>query len=216
MGIQKKHTFIIMTKFLHLIRPFMAILPEVTPAERTVPFREKVLWTAITLFIFLVCCQIPLYGIKSTESADPFYWMRVILASNKGTLMELGISPIVTSGLVMQLLAGSKLIEVDQSSKEEKALFNGAQKLFGMLITIGQAIAYVFSGIYGDIKVLGAGNCFLLVSLSSFWMSCCKKDMVSVLVFRCSLRPTFAKTSFGKLYRQPPLMLDVAWNSKVH
>merc|ERR1712000_411839 len=153
MGIQKKHTFIIMTKFLHLIRPFMAILPEVTPAERTVPFREKVLWTAITLFIFLVCCQIPLYGIKSTESADPVYWMRVILASNKGTLMELGISPIVTSGLVMQLLAGSKLIEVDQSSKEEKALFNGAQKLFGMLITIGQAIAYVFSGIYGDIKV---------------------------------------------------------------
>merc|ERR1712169_139579 len=115
MGIQKKHTFIIMTKFLHLIRPFMAILPEVTPAERTVPFREKVLWTAITLFIFLVCCQIPLYGIKSTESADPFYWMRVILASNKGTLMELGISPIVTSGLVMQLLAGSKLIEVVQS-----------------------------------------------------------------------------------------------------
>merc|ERR1712169_83048 len=163
MGIQKKHTFIIMTKFLHLIRPFMAILPEVTPAERTVPFREKVLWTAITLFIFLVCCQIPLYGIKSTESADPFYWMRVILASNKGTLMELGISPIVTSGLVMQLLAGSKLIEVDQSSKEEKALFNGAQKLFGMLITIGQAIAYVFSGIYGDIKVLGAGNAFLII-----------------------------------------------------
>jgi protein transport protein SEC61 subunit alpha len=51
----------------------------------------------------------------------------------------------VTSGLVMQLLAGSKIIEVDQNSKEEKALFSGAQKLFGMLITIGQATAYVFS-----------------------------------------------------------------------
>lgn len=89
--------------------------------------------------------------------------MRVILASNRGTLMELGISPIVTSGLVMQLLAGSKIIEVDQSNKEEKALFNGAQKLFGMLITIGQATAYVFSGIYGDIKLLGAGNAFLII-----------------------------------------------------
>jgi protein transport protein SEC61 subunit alpha len=42
--------------------------------------------------------------------------------------MELGISPIVTSGLVMQLLAGSKIIEVDQSNKEDKALFAGAQK----------------------------------------------------------------------------------------
>lgn len=54
--------------------------------------------------------------------------MRVILASNRGTLMELGISPIVTSGLVMQLLAGSHIIEVDQSLKEDRALFNGAQK----------------------------------------------------------------------------------------
>ena len=86
------------------------------------------MWTAVTLFIFLVCCQIPLYGIVSSDSADPFYWMRVILASNRGTLMELGISPIVTSGLVMQLLAGSHIIEVDQGLKEDRALFNGAQK----------------------------------------------------------------------------------------
>lgn len=56
-----------------------------------IQFREKVLWTAITLFIFLVCCQIPLFGIMSSDSADPFYWIRVILASNRGTLMELGM-----------------------------------------------------------------------------------------------------------------------------
>mmetsp|Transcript_40074 Transcript_40074/g.98322 ORF Transcript_40074/g.98322 Transcript_40074/m.98322 type:complete len:487 (-) Transcript_40074:76-1536(-) len=150
-------------RFLHLIRPFMAILPEVEKADRTVPFREKVLWTAITLFLFLVCCQIPLYGIKSSNSSDPFYWMRVILASNRGTLMELGIGPIVTSGLVMQLLAGSKIIEVDNSSKEDHKLFQGAQKLFGMLITIGQATAYVFAGLYGDVKTLGTGNAFLII-----------------------------------------------------
>lgn len=28
--------------------------------------------------------QIPLFGIMSSDSADPFYWMRVILASNRG------------------------------------------------------------------------------------------------------------------------------------
>jgi preprotein translocase subunit SecY len=77
-----------------------------------IPFREKLLWTAITLFIFLVCCQIPIYGVQSAQSSDPFYWMRVILASNRGTIMELGISPIITSGMVMQMLAGARLIEV--------------------------------------------------------------------------------------------------------
>jgi len=89
--------------------------------------------------------------------------MRVILASNRGTLMELGISPIVTSGLVMQLLAGSRIIEVNYNVKEDRALFNGAQKLFGILITIGEAIAYVFSGMYGDLGTLGAGNAILII-----------------------------------------------------
>jgi len=145
------------------MKPFMQVLPEVAQPEKKVSFREKVLWTGITLFIFLVCCQIPLYGIRPSKSSDPFYWMRVILASNRGTLMELGISPIVTSGLVMQLLAGAKIIEVDQGLKEEKALFSGAQKLFGLVITIGQSIAYVWSGMYGDYNDLGIATSVLIV-----------------------------------------------------
>jgi len=78
--------------------------------------------------------------------------------------MELGISPIVTSGLVMQLLAGSRIIEVNQSLKEDRALFNGAQKLFGILITLGEAVAYVISGMYGDLSTLGAGNALLIIT----------------------------------------------------
>merc|ERR1712226_697631 len=151
-------------RFLNLIKPVMCILPEVQTPDRRVPFREKILWTSISLFVFLVCCQIPLYGIQTSKSADPFYWMRVILASNRGTLMELGISPIITSGMVMQLLAGSRIIDVDQSLKEDRALFGGAQKLFGMLITLGEAVAYVMSGMYGDLRELGAGNSILIIS----------------------------------------------------
>lgn len=82
----------------------------------------------MTLLIFLVCSQVPLYGIMSSDSSDPLYWMRVILASNRGTLMELGITPIITSGMIMQLLAGANLVEVDFSLKEDRALFSGAQK----------------------------------------------------------------------------------------
>ncbi|CAK5125513.1 unnamed protein product [Meloidogyne enterolobii] len=149
-------------KFLEFVKPFCGFVPEVSKPERKIQFREKMLWTAITLFVFLVCCQIPLFGIMSTDSADPLYWLRVIMASNRGTLMELGISPIVTSGLIMQLLAGAKIIEVGDTPKE-RALFNGAQKLFGMVITIGQAIVYVASGMYGNPHEIGAGICLLIV-----------------------------------------------------
>jgi len=149
-------------KFLEIIKPFCVILPEIEKPQRKIQFREKVLWTAITLFIFLMCCQIPLFGIMSSDSADPFYWTRVIMASNRGTLMELGISPVITSGLIMQLLAGAKLIEVGDSPKD-RALFNGAQKLFGMVITVCQAIVYVMVGTYGEPAEMGTGICLLII-----------------------------------------------------
>lgn len=50
--------FFIKVKFLEVVKPFCGVLPEVAKPERKIQFREKVLWTAITLFIFLVCCQV--------------------------------------------------------------------------------------------------------------------------------------------------------------
>ncbi|KAI7879107.1 SecY protein [Lichtheimia hyalospora FSU 10163] len=150
-------------RVLNLVRPFMAVLPEIATPDRKVPFDQRALWTVVTLFIFLVMSQVPLYGIMSSDSSDPLYWMRVILASNRGTLMELGITPIVTSGMIMQLLSGANLIHVDYSLKEDRALFSGAQKLFAVLIAIGQATVSVLTGLYGSPKEIGAGVCVLLV-----------------------------------------------------
>jgi len=47
--------------------------------------------------------------------------------------------------------------------KEDRHLFFAAQKLFGLLITLGEAFAYVVSGMYGDPRALGMGNCALIV-----------------------------------------------------
>jgi len=38
-----------------------------------------------------------------TDTSDPLYWLRMMMASNRGTLMELGITPIITSGMVFQV-----------------------------------------------------------------------------------------------------------------
>jgi protein transport protein SEC61 subunit alpha len=84
------------------------------------------MWTAITLLLYLVASQVPLYGVIKSPDADPLYWMRTILASKRGTLMELGIIPIITSGMIMQVLIGLKLIDVDPNSRDDQNLYNGA------------------------------------------------------------------------------------------
>jgi protein transport protein SEC61 subunit alpha len=81
-------------RLIQLVTPVMHLLPEVEPPQRkNLAFKEKMLWTAVVLFCYLICCQIPLYGTIRQEGADPLYWLRVILASNKGTLMSSASPP---------------------------------------------------------------------------------------------------------------------------
>jgi protein transport protein SEC61 subunit alpha len=137
-------------RFLSLFKPIGRVLPEIKKPERKVSFNEKIFWTGLVLVVFLVMTQIPLYGV-ATSAADQFGALRVIFASNRGTLMELGIGPIVTAGLILQLLAGSNIIECDMSNAEDRGLFTSASKVFSIVLTGIQAGAYIISGMYGQI-----------------------------------------------------------------
>jgi preprotein translocase SecY subunit len=135
-------------RFLSLFRPLARVLPEIKVPERKVGFNEKIFWTALVLIVYLVMSEIQLYGI-SGEVQDQFGQLRVIFASNRGTLMELGIGPIVTAGLILQLLAGSAIIQCDMSDSQDRGLFTVASKFFSILLTGIQASAYIISGMYG-------------------------------------------------------------------
>ena len=150
-------------RVLDLVKPFEPLVPEVIAPQRKVAFNQKVMWTGVTLLIFLVMSEIPLYGIISSDGSDPLIWLRMMLASNRGTLMELGITPIVSASMVFQLLQGTKLIHVDMSKKGDREQFQTAQKLFAMLLSVGQATVYVLTGMYGPPSSLGTGVCLLLV-----------------------------------------------------
>jgi protein transport protein SEC61 subunit alpha len=135
-------------RFLSLFKPIGRVLPEIKKPERKVSFNEKIFWTALVLVIFLVMTEIPLFGVSKAAS-DQFGSLRVIFASNRGTLMELGIGPIVTAGLILQLLAGSSIIQCDMSNSEDRGLFTSASKVFTILLTGIQSGAYILSGMYG-------------------------------------------------------------------
>jgi preprotein translocase SecY subunit len=159
-------------RFLSLFKPIARVLPEIKVPERKVGFNEKIFWTALVLIVYLVMSEIPLYGITSAVQ-EQFGALRVIFASNRGTLMELGIGPIVTAGLILQLLAGSAIIQCDMSDPEDRGMFTVASKFFSILLTGIQASAYIVSGMYGTLagtttiviflQLLGAGVVVILL-----------------------------------------------------
>ncbi|MFO8020367.1 MAG: preprotein translocase subunit SecY [Promethearchaeia archaeon] len=149
-------------KFLKALSPFVRVMPEVKQPQREVAFKEKFIWTAVVLVIYLIMSNIPLYGIQLEESTDYFYSLRVILASERGTLTELGIGPIVTAGLIMQLLNGSKMIDVDMNDPYDRSMFSGSQKVLAIFLTIFNSLAYILGGAFGNVTQLGLQNVVLI------------------------------------------------------
>ena len=98
-------------------------------------FKEKLAFTVSALLIFLVMSQMPIYGAQLHPS-DPFYHQRLILASNRGTITELGISPIVTSGMFLQFLEGAHIISLSSYTKGNKNLNRSVQKLAALALAI--------------------------------------------------------------------------------
>ncbi|TEU06706.1 preprotein translocase subunit SecY [Candidatus Bathyarchaeota archaeon] len=138
-------------RFLRMFQPLSRFVPEISPPQRKVGFNEKLFWTAMALALYLVMSEVPLYLPPGAGGGDPLLYLRVIFASNRGTLMELGIGPIVTAGIILQLLAGSNMIQCDMSNPDDRALFTTATKVFSIIMTGVQASAYLIGGMYGSL-----------------------------------------------------------------
>jgi len=151
-----------------VIRPAFSILPEVPRPRRPVTLREKLFWTAIVVIVYLIMCEVPLYGIPyGTRGYEELFFFRIILASRKGTLAELGIGPIVTSGIILELLVGSKILELDLSKPEDRAFFSGAQKLLAIVFAAVEALAFILGGAYGVLTITSAVLIFAQLMMAS-------------------------------------------------
>jgi len=147
-------------RFLSMFGPLSRFMPEVSTPARRVGFNEKIFWTAMALVIYLIMAEIPLYKVGVGGGWELTY-LRVIFASHRGSLMELGIGPIVTAGLILQLLAGSGMIACDFTNPDDRALFTTASKFFSIVMTGVQASAYLIGGVYGSLDASTSTIIFL-------------------------------------------------------
>jgi len=124
----------------------IANLPEVSgPTQKRLGFKEKLKWTLLILVIFFVLGLVPLYGL-GLNALQQFEYLSIILGASFGSLMSLGIGPIVTASIVLQLLNGSGIMKMDLTTQEGKKKFQGIQKLLAVFFIIFEGMIYVFMG----------------------------------------------------------------------
>lgn len=124
---------------------------QIPKPKKKLSLMERFIWSGVAVVLYLIMGQIPLYGAPSGV-LDPFAFARVIFASQQGTLIELGIGPIVTAGLLMQLLRGSEIIKLDFKNPDDRALFTTATKIVTIVVIIVESALYG-TAVYGPALV---------------------------------------------------------------
>ncbi len=121
-------------------------LPEVrSPTEKKLSFNIKLKWTIIILVTFFILANIKLFGI--TEGAlERFEYLEIILGTDFGSIITLGIGPIVMASIILQLLVGSKILNIDMTTEDGKKYFSALQKLMVFFFIVFEAVIYVLMG----------------------------------------------------------------------
>lgn len=127
-------------------RNILLNLPEVkAPLEKRLPFNTKLKWTFTILVAYFVLALIPLYGLGQA-ALQRFEFLAIILGTSFGSIISLGIGPIVTASIVLQLLVGSKILNINMQDTEGRKYFQGLQKMLAILFTVFEAIVFVMMG----------------------------------------------------------------------
>ena len=124
----------------------LKILPEVkSPEVQKVSFGDKFRWTLMILVAYFLLGLVPLNGLGAA-ALQQFTFFSVILGAEFGSIISLGIGPIVTASIILQLLNGAQIINFDLNTHEGKAQFQGWQKLLSIFFILFEGIIFVVSG----------------------------------------------------------------------
>jgi len=127
---------------LYALKPLIGKMPAIKKPEGHVDFKTKMTWTLSVLLLYFALTNVLIYGLG--ESLDVFSEFRAILAGSNGSLMHLGIGPIVTGSIIMQLFSGAKIFKLDLTNPDDKAIYQGTQKILVIVMIFVEAVPQVF------------------------------------------------------------------------
>ncbi|MFP3215318.1 MAG: preprotein translocase subunit SecY [Candidatus Micrarchaeota archaeon] len=132
---------------LEKLDPILKFIPSIKKPDGPLGFKEKLKWTALIMTVYFLMFSIPAYGVNLVTVTSGIYQLiSIIFAARIGSLVTVGIGPIVLASILLQLLMGAGLINLDINNPEQKGRFQGIQKLTAIIIAIIEAWIFAATG----------------------------------------------------------------------
>ena len=128
---------------LYALKRLVDVYPSIQKPEGHVRFMSKLWTTTLVLIVYFMMTNVMIFGLAES-TLDIFSSFRAIMAGASGSIMHLGIGPIVTASIIMQLFAGAKIINLDLQDSDDKQLYQGIQKLLVLFMIPIESIPQVY------------------------------------------------------------------------
>lgn len=135
-----------MDSAIRALQPYFERIPSVERPKRHVHFREKFAWTLAILLLYFILSNVPIFGL-SPESIDIFAAYRALFAGSTGSIIALGIGPIVTASIILQLLVGAGIISLDLTNPEDRAAYQDFQRFLVFVMIAVEAFPQIAGGL---------------------------------------------------------------------
>ena len=129
------------TRLRDALMPLLSKIPMVERPKRHVPFETKLLFTIAILILYFALGNIPLFGL-SPESLDLFGRWRALFAGQMFSLSAVGIMPIINASIILQILAGPKIMKLDLTNPRDQAFYLNMQKLLVLCFVLFTSFTY--------------------------------------------------------------------------
>ncbi|MEM5820496.1 MAG: hypothetical protein QW678_02535 [Candidatus Aenigmatarchaeota archaeon] len=129
------------------IEKIVSYFPSVEKLKRGLSFKEKLKWMLIILLVYFFLYHIPLIGILPIYQApNPLVALYSTLTGARiGSILTLGIAPILTSSIIVQILVASKIISWDIREPEERKKIRALEKLMAIIFIFVEGFVFTFS-----------------------------------------------------------------------
>ncbi|GEM_PF-65762 len=144
-------------RLIDIIEPILRLVPTVPRPSTPLPVSSRLFWTFLAITIYLFMSITPLYGVDQLKVSTMYNpLVAMIFASTGGTLMQLGIAPLIISGIILEILVFSGVLNIDLSDPHDQARFNGLYKLLALFIAFGETLVVIASGQLGPLTPISA------------------------------------------------------------
>jgi len=130
-----------------MIEKISKYIPVVERPKTSLSFTEKFKWFAIVIAIYAFLSHVPMIGTSPFYSPNPLtYYFQILLGARIGSILTLGIAPLISAAIVLHILVTGKIFNIDLKEPEGRKKYESYEKVLTIFFAFLEGLVIVFSG----------------------------------------------------------------------